>query len=157
MTTYAYIDGQNLHAGIRQLGWRLDTKKLREYLARKYRVGKAYYFIGYIPQNTSLYARLGDEGYELRFKPVVTDASGTPKGNVDADLVLQAMIDFDHYDGAVLISGDGDFYSLVQYLDARGKLAAVLSPNRRFCSALLKRAAKGKLSYVGDVRHIVEL
>ena len=157
MSNYAFIDAQNLYVGIKQLGWTLDTKKFRDYIGRKYRVTKAYYFIGYMPRNASLYHRLAAEGYELRFKPVVPDASGMPKGNVDADLVLQAMIDVGRYDGAVLVSGDGDYYSLVQYLSAQGKLTAVLSPNRQFCSALLKRSGRGKISYISDIRHIVEL
>lgn len=144
MNNDAFIDGQNLFAGIKQLGWTLNTKRFRDDPAGKYSVTKAYSFIGYLPQTQSLYGRLASEGYELRLKPVVADPNGMPKGNVDADMVLQTMIAYDQYDGAVLVTGDGDFYSLAGYLHAQGKLAAVLSPNRRFRSALLKRASGTK-------------
>ena len=155
MNNYAYIDGQNLYAGVKQLGWTLDDKKFVAYLERKYAVKRAYYFVGYMPANAPIYARLGSAGYTLRFKPVVP-APGGVKGNVDADLVLQAMIDFAAYDRAVLVTGDGDFYSLAQHLADQGKLAMVLAPNRAYCSALLKQAAGGKLSFLQDIRHIVE-
>lgn len=157
MPNSAFIDGQNLYQGVNQLGWRLDTGRLRAYLDRKYRVSIARYFVGYLPGNESLYRRLTAEGYQLHFKPVVAGDRGAPKGNVDADLVLEAMIEWDHYDQAVLVSGDGDFYSLARHLAAQNKLAAVLSPNRRYCSALLKRAAGGKLAFVEDIRHLVEV
>ncbi len=66
------------------------------------------------------------------------------------------MIDYPTYDQAVLVTGDGDFYSLAAYLFQQGKLAAVLAPNRQFCSALLKRSARGKIAFVQDIRHLVE-
>ena len=156
MNNYAVIDGQNLFSGIRQLGWDLDYQAFRHYLGRKYGVKKAYYFIGYLPQQQRLYRRLQDYGYDLVFKPVVFGADGLPKGNVDADLVLQALIDAAFYDQAVLVTGDGDFYSLVRYLRQQQKLRAVLSPNRAFCSALLKQEARGRLWFVEDLRHRLE-
>ncbi len=152
MSNYAFIDGQNLHAGIKQLGWTLDSGKFRQYLTRKYDVAKAYYFIGYLPSQQRLYTALQRAGYELVFKPVVTGAGFDLKGNVDADLVLQAMIDFTAYDRAIIVTGDGDFYSLVRYLKSQNKLQAVLSPNRQFCSALLKQQAGGRLWFVEDLR-----
>ncbi len=59
------------------------------------------------------------------------------KGNIDADLVLYAMKELPNYDKAVIISGDGDFFSLVEYLANGKKLAKVFTPNRRY-STLLK-------------------
>lgn len=156
MNNYAFIDGQNLHSGIIQLGWRLDYQKMRHYLSRQYQVTKCYYFLGFVESQDRLYAYLRQCGYDLRFKPVTKDALGNTKGNVDADLVLQAMVDFAKYGRAVVVSGDGDYYSLVAHLRTRHKLRAVLSPNRGFCSTLLKKEARGSLWYVEDVRHLVE-
>ena len=55
---YAFIDSQNLYLGISDSGWNLDYQKFRNYLRTKYRVSKAYLFIGYVPKNTNLYKYL---------------------------------------------------------------------------------------------------
>jgi uncharacterized LabA/DUF88 family protein len=156
VNNYAFIDGQNLYSGVRQLGWILDYQKFRAYLARRYDVTKAYYFLGYLPQQQTLYRVLHRAGYELVFKPVVHGPGHNPKGNVDADLVLRTMIEFPNYDQAILVTGDGDFHSLAAYLYTQGKLRMVLAPNRRFCSTLLRSAAQGQLHYVEAVRHLLE-
>jgi hypothetical protein len=66
--TYAFIDSQNLNLGTSKdiykhgkriyTGWKIDFKKFRQYLTDKFRVSKAYLFIGYIPQNKTLYNAL---------------------------------------------------------------------------------------------------
>lgn len=56
------------------------------------------------------------------------------KGNVDADLVLWVMKEIRSYDKAVIVSGDGDFYSLVEYLDKEKKLLKLLTPNSFYSS-----------------------
>jgi len=130
---YAFIDSQNLNLGTSKniyrngklvyKGWRLDYKKFRRYLTDKYRVKKAFLFIGYIKQNEDLYKELKSYGYELVFKPTVKDSQGKPKGNVDAELVLySAAIEYGNYDKAVIVSGDGDFRCLHEYLIKKKKL-----------------------------------
>lgn len=156
MNNYAFIDGQNLYSGIRTVGWELDFRAFRIYLAQKYHVARAFYLIGHMAQHESLYRRLCAFGYELHFKPVVQGQAHDPKGNVDADLVLRAMIELPNYDKAVIVTGDGDFYSLVDYLMSQRKLEAVLAPNRRYCSSLLRRSAKGTIHYIEDIRKLVE-
>jgi len=59
---YAFIDGQNLHLGVQDLGWKLNYKKFRIYLKDKYKVSKAYLFIGYLPENQELYKSLKNVG-----------------------------------------------------------------------------------------------
>jgi uncharacterized LabA/DUF88 family protein len=151
MSNHAFIDAQNLHKGITLLGWKLDWNKLRVYLADKYRVSKAYLFIGYIPAHQELYANLQECGYILIFKPVIFDQKGNAKGNCDADLVLQAILGKEKYEKAVIVTSDGDFYSLVRHLYALGKLEAVLSPHVARCSKLLKKEAKEKIVYMDNL------
>ena len=139
LNNYAFIDSQNLNLGILELGWKLDFKRFRVYLKEKYGIAKAYLFIGYISKNKKLYSALQSYGYDLVFKPIVED-SGRVKGNVDAELVLQAMIDFEEYYKAVIVSGDGDFYCLINYLYKKGKLLRLIVPNKYRYSILLKRA-----------------
>ena len=126
---YAFIDAQNLNLGVRELGWQLDNRRFRVYLQHKYHVTKAYLFIGYLPQNANLYRSLQEAGYVLIFKPVLEKKSGAVKGNVDAELVLHAMILYPNYDKAVVVTSDGDFACLVEYLSGKGKLKVVLGPS----------------------------
>lgn len=150
---YAFIDSQNVNLGIRALGWRLDYRKFRIYLKEKYNVDKAYIFIGFIASNQKLYDKLKETGFVLIFKPIVFSVDGIIKGNVDADLVLKSVIELPLYDKAVIISNDGDFYSLVDYLYDKDKLRLVLSPNKKYCSFLLRRAAKENIQFMDDLRN----
>ena len=145
---FAFIDSNNLNLGVKELGWRLDFRKFRVFLTEKYSVVKAYLFIGYIPENQEIYRSLQEFGYVLIFKPVMRNKDGEPKGNIDAELVLQVMIDWDKYDKAVIVSSDGDFYCLVNYLYEKAKLKRVISPNYKKCSALLKKAAREKIDFL---------
>lgn len=77
---------------------------------------------------------------------------GTTKGNCDAELVLKAMIEYVNYDKAVIVTGDGDFYCLINYFIEKNKLQAVLIPNRQKFSALLKlKHFRPYLRYMNDL------
>lgn len=153
---FAFIDGQNLNLGIKSLVWNLNYARFRRYLAEKYSITTAYYFIGYIPGNQPLYSELQKAGYVLVFKPTIPEGHGNVKGNIDADLVLQAMIDFPNYDKAMIVTSDGDFYSLVKYLYKKGKLLFVMSPYIKTCSTLLKKGAKEKIVFMDNLREKLE-
>lgn len=153
---FAFIDGNNLNLGVQSLGWKLDFARFRRYLKEKYKVEVAYLFIGYIQQHQDLYSSLQRAGYVLVFKPVLPDSNGDVKGNVDADLVLQAMIDYKNYDRAIIITSDGDFYSLVKYLYENDKLRIVISPYTKTCSALLKKSAKEKIIFMDNLKEKFE-
>jgi len=153
---FAFIDGQNLNLGIKSLGWKLDFSRFRKYLKEKYAVTTAYYFIGYVSENQDLYLFLQKAGYLLMFKPTIPDDEGNIKGNIDADLVLQAMIDFHNYDKAVIISSDGDYYSLVKYLYKKNKLEYVISPYKATCSSLLKKSAREKIVFIDNLQKKLE-
>ncbi|MDO8676566.1 MAG: NYN domain-containing protein [Candidatus Azambacteria bacterium] len=146
---FAFIDSQNVYKGIqRDLGWEIDWARFRAYLKHKYRITKAYLFIGFMPEHNNIYDDLQQAGFILKFKPVLPNGKDGVKGNIDADLVLQAMIDYPNYDKAVIVSSDGDFYSLARYLYDNKKLLAVLSPHRKTCSSLLRKSAKDKMEYM---------
>ena len=156
-TNYAFIDSQNLNLSIREQGWVLDFRKFRTYLKDKYGIVKAFVFIGYVPQNQDLYTNLQKDGYILIFKPTLTLPSGGVKGNVDAELVLHAMIEYKNYDKALIITGDGDFYCLVDYLAKNDKLLKLMIPNMNKFSSLYRKMMlhvvfmnnlRGKLEHV---------
>lgn len=156
---FAYIDGANLHKGIASLGWNLDYKRFRVWLSEKYGVRVAYLFIGLIPKYKELYKHLQECGFTLVFKEVIYDGDGKPKGNCDADLVLQATRDAyeNNFDGALLIASDGDYAGLVKFLLEKRKFSVVLSPHLKDkCSILLKRTGI-KIAYINDQRPHLEL
>jgi len=157
MSCYAFIDAQNVHRGIKSLGWHLDWNKFRVYLDEKYNVDTAYLFIGYLPTNQELYSTLQKAGFILIFKPVIYDHVGKAKGNCDADLVLHTMVEKDNYEKAVIVTSDGDFYSLVKYLYDTEKLLMVLSPYIHTCSKLLKKEAKEKINYMDNLKRKIAL
>jgi uncharacterized LabA/DUF88 family protein len=145
---YAFIDSQNLNLGTQRMGWKMDWRKFRQYLRDKYDVTQAYMFIGYMSENEQLYEYMHDLGFLVVLKPTV-DVTPTPdskddkdkekekpavKGNVDADLVLYAMKELPNYDKAVIVSGDGDFLGLIEYLEEQSKLENILTPNWQYSS-----------------------
>lgn len=148
---YAFIDSQNLNLGVQKNGWKMDWHKFRLWLADNYGVTKAYMFIGYMAENETLYQQMYDHGFLVVLKPTLeimqVDKPGDKpreekdkipvKGNIDADLVLHAMKELPHYDKAIIVSGDGDFYGLAEHLKSMGKLLKIMTPNYRY-STLLK-------------------
>src|SRR5512146_649204 len=154
--TYAFIDSQNLNLGTQRMGWKMDWRKFRQFLQNKYGVTHAYMFIGYMSENEQLYEYMHELGYLVVLKPTV-DVSAKPvaaqdkqaapdaeavkekpliKGNVDAELVLYAMKELPHYERAIIVSGDGDFFGLAEYLEEQGKLAHIMAPNWQYSSLL---------------------
>jgi uncharacterized LabA/DUF88 family protein len=158
--TYAFIDSQNLNLGTQRMGWKVDWRKFRKFLAEKYGVTKAYMFIGYMSENEALYEYMHELGFLVVLKPTL-DVTAKPqakleseapvakekdkdkeeekpivKGNVDAELVLYAMKELPNYQMAIIVSGDGDFFSLAEYLDEQGKLAQIMTPNWQYSSLL---------------------
>ena len=140
---YAFIDSQNLNLGVQRVGWKMDWKKFRQFLKDRYNVDKAFMFIGYVPDNESLYKQMQEAGYLVVLKPTVdmymtkeelADEKHVTKGNADAELVLHVMKELPNYDKAVLVSGDGDFFCIVEYLEQIGKLYSLLAPNDHFSS-----------------------
>jgi len=165
---YAFIDSQNLNLGLKKdirnksgkliyKGWQLDYRRFRQYLTDKFRVAKAFIFIGYLKENRQLYRDLKTFGYELIYKPTTIDSLGKTKGNVDAELVLHsAAIEFTNYNKAVIVSGDGDFHCLHEYLEQRGKLFSIVIPNSKKESSLLRKFQSYKF-YVEHQREKLQL
>lgn len=141
---YAFIDSQNLNLGTQRMGWKMDWRRFRKYLLDDYGVTKAYMFIGYMSENEQLYEYMHDLGFLVVLKPTVDVTSPDAKkddkdktavkGNVDADLVLYAMKELPNYEKAIIVSGDGDFLGLIEYLDEQGKLQNILTPNWQYSS-----------------------
>jgi len=151
----AFIDGTNLHKSALDMGWKVDTKKFKRYLEEVYGVDKAYYCIGFIESNQGLYDRLKSEGYELVYKKT-SIVNGEIKGNIDAELVLKCMTQYRVYREAIIVTSDGDFANLVEYLIQKNKLRSVLASKRDKCSHLLEEASGTYICYLDDLRSKLE-
>jgi uncharacterized LabA/DUF88 family protein len=155
---YAFIDSQNLNLGVHSLGWKLDYRKFRLYLKNKFGVSQAYMFIGFLPGNQKLYTRLQKAGFILVYKTAVIysqDNKTIIKGNVDAELVLHAAaIEYQNYDKAIIVTNDGDFLCLVQYLDENGKLLKIIAPNKQYST--LYRPFRNQILTLNLLRNSLE-
>lgn len=139
-TNYAFIDGQNLHLGTIGSGWRIDHRRFRKYLFDKYGVKEAYYFLGYVTQDEQdLYDNLQRAGFILSFREHSSAMMGKKKGNVDTDLVFAVMrklADQEAFDKVYIVSGDGDYKKMVDYLIRKDRFGKMLYPNARYASSL---------------------
>jgi len=141
-SNYAFIDSQNVNLSIKEQWWKLDWKKLYKHLLKKYKCKRVYIFIWFIVHNQQLYTRLQSIWYILIFKPVLELKSWKTKWNVDAELVLEAMIEYNNYNKAIIITWDWDFACLVRYLKKQWKLRTLIVPNVKKYSCFLKFEAK---------------
>ncbi len=150
----AFIDGQNLHLGTTINNWKIDHRKFRVYLRDKYHIEEAYYFLGYISEEQQdLYNNLQKAGFIVLFKEHTSHLDTKKKGNVDADIVFEVLknyIDNDTFEKIVIVSGDGDYKKLVDYLLKKDTFKKILFPNRRFRSSLYKKLSNNYFAYLDD-------
>ena len=153
MNTNIYIDGNNLYRAAKELGFTTNYKKFRGWLRQKYNPKNVFLFIGLIPDRTSFYQHLQEAGFILVFKQTIT-VEGSVKGNCDAELVLKAVSDFytKNTDSFILVTGDGDFGCLVEFLQENKVLNRVLAPDEKKCSFLI-RNKNCEITFLNDHYH----
>jgi uncharacterized LabA/DUF88 family protein len=134
-----FIDGSNLYAAARALGFDIDYKRLLDVFRSKGNLVRAFYYTALVEdQDYSPIRPLIDwleyNGYRLITKPAkeFTDAQGRRKikGNMDIELAVDVMEMAVHVDHIVIFSGDGDFRSLVEAVQRQGKRVSVVSTMR---------------------------
>jgi uncharacterized LabA/DUF88 family protein len=159
----AFIDGQNLYMGTNSESppWEVDLIKLRNYLLRKYSVQKAYYFLGFVDEsNQELYDNIQEAGFILKFREHSSVMMSKKKGNVDTDIVfdiLKRMYKKELFDKIVLVTGDGDYKMLVDFLIEESKFEKILFPNKKFASSLYKKLTRVYFDYLLNIKHLIEL
>ena len=148
-----YIDGNNLYRSAKELGFDIDYKKFRGWLRQKFNPNKVYLFIGLVPERVKFYEHLQSCGYILVFKQTVSVGEKI-KGNCDAELVLKTTSDFyeKEFDSSILITGDGDFGCLVEFLKDKKSITEVLAPDEEKCSILIKNK-NIKITFLNDLYH----
>lgn len=131
-----FIDGANLYATSKTLGFDIDYKRMLSYFQSQGYLLRAYYYTALIEDQEYSSIRplidwLDYNGYRVITKPTkeFTDSAGRRKikGNMDMELAIDAMELSDTVDHIVLFSGDGDFRSLVEALQRKGRKVSVVS------------------------------
>jgi len=152
----AFIDGQNLHLGttLSDNSWRVNLNKFKVYLKDKYNITEAYYFLGYVQEvNQEIYSEIQKAGFILIFKQHNPAMIGTKKGNVDSEIIFQIMKKLykkEPFDQIVLVSGDGDYKILVDFLIEENKFKKILFPNKKFASSLYKKLGRKYFAHLED-------
>src|SRR4051794_36423681 len=131
-----FIDGSNLYATAKALGFDIDYKRLLGFFRKRSRLLRAIYYTALMDDAEYSPIRplidwLDYNGYKVVTKPAkeFTDSMGRRKikGNMDIELAIDVMQLVDNLDHIVLISGDGDFRSLVSAVQQRGRRVSVIS------------------------------
>src|SRR5271156_1453427 len=134
--TALFIDGANLYATAKTLGFDIDYKRLLKEFQSHGTLVRAFYYTAVIEDQEFSSVRplldwLDYNGFTVVTKPTkeFVDANGhrKVKGNMDIELAVHAMELADHVDHVVLFSGDGDFRSLVEAVQRRGVHVTVVS------------------------------
>lgn len=134
-----FIDGANLYAAARALGFDIDYKRLREGFAAEGRLIRSFYYTALMEEQEYSPIRplvdwLDYNGYTMVTKPTkeFTDASGRRKikGNMDIELAIDVMEMAECVDHILLFSGDGDFRRLVEAVQRKGVRVTVVSTVR---------------------------
>ena len=131
-----FIDGANLYATAKSLGFDIDYRRLLVYFQKTGYLLRAYYYTALAEDQEYSSIRplldwLDYNGYTVVTKPTkeFVDNSGRRKikGNMDMELAIGVIEIADSIDHIVLFSGDGDFRSLVEAVQRRGRKVTVVS------------------------------
>lgn len=158
LKNFTFIDGQNLYMNTAKKGidsWKIDLARFKFYLERKYNVSEVYYFLGFVQEkNQDLYEEIQKAGFILMFREHNPAMLGKKKGNVDSDIIFHIMKKLykqEKFNKIILVSGDGDYKLLVDFLIEENKFEKILFPDRQYRSSLYKQLSNKYFSYLDDI------
>ena len=157
----AFIDAQNLHLWTAYENWKIDFKRFRIYLERKYNVDEVYMFLWFVnDEQQQLYRNIQKAWFILEFREHSSFMLWKKKWNVDVDIVFEVMhrlLEKNDFNKIVLVTGDWDYIKLVNYLIKKDKLQKILFPNKNFSSLYKKMAYKFWVNLsLKDVKNKIE-
>ena len=139
-----FIDAANIIYCYKDIKWKVDFKKLKKYFETKCELKGIYYYSAYFEESSgqkSFFEMLSRMGYALRLKKLkqIRNKNGTItlKGNCDTDMVVDAVATMRRYDTAVILSGDSDFVSLVNFLRGNNKTVIAISTRGHIAKDLI--------------------
>lgn len=157
-----FVDGASIYSAAKRLGWNFDHQKILEYFRATGAVHNAFYYTALSTQEGDKQKRFTDAliymGYTVRTQPLreVADEGGVSyrRTSLDIELVTDLLTTLDHYDVAVLVTGDGGYGRPLEALRARGKRSIVVNLPE-MTSAELRNAADDYLD-LRNLRHEFE-
>lgn len=165
MRISVFLDGANFFFMQRDsLGWFADPKKILDYIAQGGEIVDAFYYIGMDAppdaRQKGFLDALPSMGYTLiskTIKSIYDSKTGTTKkkANLDIEIVLDMFNTIEHYDKAILISGDGDFERALTLLRARGKQFTVFATDKFIARELLNVAGRHYIR-LDDIKKEIE-
>jgi|SRR3989344_6194704 len=148
--TSVFIDASNIYFSQKTLNWRVDFEKLLRYFKTETQLARIAFYSALNPDNQKekkFHDFLEIIGYQVKSKKIkfIRDGDdgargGHHKGNVDVDLTIDAVDMKESYDTFILLSGDGDFESLIVYLKKHGKRCIIMSTKGHVSIELLRQA-----------------
>lgn len=156
--TYCFIDASNIIYGAKDEGWLIDQKKLFKYLKTKFNVSKAFFYFGKDSKNLAQgkFLRVLEQfGYTLRVKEIKRYYKKT-KANCDVDLTMDMLILSEEYSRAIVLSGDGDFLPLFEYLSTKGHKKITIIAFSKKTSKDIKRFAKTNFIALENQKYLIE-
>ena len=159
----AFIDGQNLYMNTAKKDknpWKINLSRFRVYLKEKYNVSDVYYFLGFIQEEQQdLYTEIQKAGFILLFREHNSAMIGKKKGNVDSDIIFNIMKKLykkEEFNKIILVSGDGDYKQLVDFLIEEKRFLKILFPDKRFASSLYKKLGSEFFDYLENLKAYLE-
>ena len=156
--TYVFIDATNIIYGTSYYGWKMDFEKLFKYLTNRYEAKAVYYYAGVDSKNVkqlNFYKKLTDFGYKLRLVPVKIFSDGHKKADVDSRMTFEIIKLDKKFDKAIIMTGDGDYYWVLEYLIKTKKMVKLISHNRNTARELKKLFGKDFVD-MEDIRYQIE-
>lgn len=145
-----FIDAANIFYSTQTLGWRLDYQKFLDYWGRQGKLTGAYFYTAIIStrlKQLKFYKALERIGYKVITKElkIIKDRQNKTiihKGNFDVKLAIDIVLKAKEFDIAILVSGDSDFETVVEYLQSVKKKVIVVSARGHISRELVRRANK---------------
>ncbi|MDO8452858.1 MAG: NYN domain-containing protein [bacterium] len=158
LSTFAFIDASNIIYSAARSGWKVDFKKLGKYLRERFQVQRILYYAGVDTQNLKqlkFYETLQKFGYELRLVPVRTFSDGSKKADVDSRMTFEMMLHFREYKKAIIMTGDGDYYWVLEYLLKQKQGQIILISHSRTTARDLKKLFANKATDIETLKKII--
>ncbi|PIR40325.1 MAG: hypothetical protein COV33_00350, partial [Candidatus Zambryskibacteria bacterium CG10_big_fil_rev_8_21_14_0_10_34_34] len=158
LKTFAFIDASNIYYGTKEAGWKIDFTKLKSYLVSRFSVSRIFYF-GAIDESKVSDVKLQKElislGYELMLVTLKKFRNGKKKADTDSKMTFEMMKIKDEYNKAVVLTGDGDFFWVLDYLKGIKEKIWLIGMADRTAKELTKLFGPSFI-HLGNVRNSIE-